>query len=221
LGIEIRKIDMTINPWDQASTPDEGDASEEITFLSVGRALTQWEKFEQNFAHIFQVCVTGATGLYALPATRAYGATISFQGRLAVLDAAVDAFVTIASYHDELDQTRVQAITRDFRALKNLASKYSPRRNEIAHGYVRKWWSLPPGEHNGYALFPTSYSTNKHAIVKPDEPPYLRTEFEWPGYVYTSKEIDAYGVQFSELATQAWSVFGHFSSTNASLRHIK
>ena len=43
--------------WDIPPPPQIGDASEDITFTSVGRALTRWEEFEVVFASLFSALV--------------------------------------------------------------------------------------------------------------------------------------------------------------------
>ena len=75
---------------------------------------------------------------------------------------------------------------------------------EIAHGFVRSWTNHMHDDY-GYALFPSSYSTNKHTLVEPGEadsrgigPLHSR-----PDYIYASPEINAYGERFIELSVQA------------------
>jgi hypothetical protein len=52
------------NPWDIPPPPQVGDASEDITFASVGRALTRWEEFELMLASLFSTLV-GTAVLYS------------------------------------------------------------------------------------------------------------------------------------------------------------
>ena len=199
------------NPWDVAGTPDDGDQSEDITFASVGRALTRWEEFEMAFASIFSLCVTDARGIYSLPATRAYGSILAFQGRASMVKATVEAYLACASL-DRPGLVPVDDLEVAFKGALKLSLHFSPRRNEIAHGYVRKWTNHM-GDDFGYALFPSSHAANKHTIVKPDEPLYMRHSPEWPDYMYTSKEIDAYAAGFVELTTKTRAVWIRFLDT--------
>jgi hypothetical protein len=91
----------TSNPWEVAPIPAGGDEHEDITFVSVGRALTRWELFESNFSFVFQICVTDNAGLDLVPARRAYGSILTFRGRAEMTKAAFDAYVNILSHKRE------------------------------------------------------------------------------------------------------------------------
>ena len=215
---------MTINPWDAAPTPHSGDATENITFVAVGRALTKWELFEQNMAWIFRACVTADNDPLALPASRAYGSAIAFQGRHSMVTAAADAFLGSAreNWQSRNNTERVISINhleKEFKKLTKESLKFAPRRNEIAHGCVRLWESPKGFGSNGYALFPSTYATNKHTILR-GHPRHARTGLEWPDYIYTSAEIDAYAANFATLGDRAGDLVSHFigESVHARLR---
>ena len=195
------------NPWDVAKVAAEGDQSEEVTFAAVGRALTKWELLEQKLAWIFRVCVTDDAGNMGLAASRAFGASIAHQGRAAMLSAAAEAFfggaMEIAKARANPDEVeRLVKLKADFKEMLKLAGKYAPRRNEIAHGYVREWSVPRKGIDNGYRLFPSEYATNKHEILY-DHPQHPLTGIQWPDYVYSAAEINAYAHQFEALAATA------------------
>jgi hypothetical protein len=71
------------NPWDVPySAPlRAGDRSEDIIFLTVGRALTKWEGLEAGMASLFAVLTSGADSWHYAPAVRAYGAVTSANTR--------------------------------------------------------------------------------------------------------------------------------------------
>ena len=191
------------NPWEQAQIPRGGDATEDAVFVSIGRALSQWEYFEMWFAQIFSVCVSDNQGIDSgLPAQRAYGAIMTYRGRADMVKAAFAAFMNNKlRYEPETDKALAKQISDEFSALVNRSNKYSPRRNEIAHGFVQEWID-GCGDSCGFALFPTSYSTNKNSLAAPDEAQYQR-RLPWPDYIYSSAEIGAYGEQFSGLQRQS------------------
>lgn len=165
------------------------------------------------FAYIFEVCMGGHIMPDALPARRAYGSVIAFQGRSAMVQAAVEGYLNAASQFEErAKHVPIDELSKEFREVLNLSRKYSARRNEIAHGYVREW-SIKNDDPNGYALFPTTYSTNKHTLTEADEPGYFSHFEPWPDYIYTSAEIDAYGNRFAELAERTHALWGRFLDT--------
>jgi hypothetical protein len=49
-------------PWDRPPFPKTGDASDDITYAAVGRALSQCENFELDLAGIFSLVVGTAKG---------------------------------------------------------------------------------------------------------------------------------------------------------------
>lgn len=121
-----------------------------------------------------------------------------------MLRAVFESLVAVSSEYGGTDERQAWAeLNQQFREIMNLAQKFSARRNDIAHGFVQPWPSLPPPETNGFALFPTTYSTNKNTLKEPGEAPYLRTGWAYPDYIYTSVEIDAYAEKFSELEAKA------------------
>src|SRR5438093_592088 len=110
-------------PWDIPPIPKRGDSEENITFESVGRALTGWEIFEIELSRLFS-SLTG-TGDGTIASIRAYGSVLTFRGRAEMIEAA-------ASVHFSL------LPDKDFeKAMKDLltaGARYAARRNEIAHG---------------------------------------------------------------------------------------
>ncbi len=194
---------MAQNPWD-VIWPSEPDDKAETVYLSVGKALSDWESLEHQLATYFAFFATnGADDDVA--ARRAYGSAIAFRARFEMIQAAAEVYFLNLSDAD---------LSVRFYDLINEIAKFSPRRNEIAHGIVRsmrmpmesseaeeklRTRALTP-EDFGYALFPSEYSTNKNTLV-------VRARHESPRqnprYLYSSKEIDGYGRHFRRLGKAA------------------
>lgn len=172
-------------------------------YLSVGRALSDWESLEHELATYFAFFATNGAD-EDMAARRAYGSAIAFRARYEMLLAAAEVFF--------LDSPDGELAPR-FHDLVNEIAKFSPRRNEIAHGIVRLVGK--PMDANeaakidlrklslddfGYALFPSEYSTNKNKLALSDK---REGHHRSPRYLYSSKEIDKYGKHFRRLETAA------------------
>ena len=136
-----------LNPWDRRPRATVGDPTEDITFAAVGRALTGWELFEVWLSRIFAELTGYDRG--TSPAMRAYGAIMAFGSRADMVKAAAEAYFT---HHPS------PGIHNRLRDLLKLALKYSPRRNEIAHGIV---YDLSQRGIASYYLMPPEYASNK------------------------------------------------------------
>jgi hypothetical protein len=182
-------------PWDVPPYPLKGDAVAETTYAAVGRALSAWEVFERVLSHIFAGLVSDRDD--DLPALRAYGSIVTFRGRTEMIRAAAEAY--FAAYPNPGGHTLLKKLLDD-------ALEFSGRRNEIAHGFVNGWRpeQAPKSDH-GFVLMPFHYSPRKSKfdtseILMQSSPrrPVLRQ-----AYIYSSKEIDAFRVQFESLARHA------------------
>lgn len=175
-------------PWATPPLPEKGDWSESALYESVGRALTNWERFEHELANLFAAFLSPS--LYRLPASRAYGSVISFQARANMVQAAGDAFFLIEPNPQQ---------EADFESILNLARGYSARRNDIAHGVVGQYAS-PAGRVRGLALLPAEYATSKHEFRKDVDlkrsPGAIATR---PKYAYTTAEVRFFSGQFQQL----------------------
>lgn len=185
---------MTTNPWDIQDVTRTNATAEEV-YLSVGRALSEWEGMEHHFAWIFGFYCGGRE---PFAARRAYGSVISFSGRSEMLRRASEAYFHSRPGHQMQDR---------FDKILDRAGKFSPRRNEIAHGVVTaiyegtnvtavNFWT-----DQRYLLLPTEYATNKNVL----RPFKGRPETE-PRYVYSSVEIDGYGKEFTAMRNQLFSL---------------
>jgi hypothetical protein len=143
------------SPWDIPPPPAIGDASEDITFASIGRALTRWEEFEVMLASLFSTLV--GTDDNTAPAIRAYGSVITFRGRADLIRAAAE--VHFMLFPNE-------ALQKTFNSFVNQLTNHAcARRNEIAHGIVRPFVSVIDGKTTRtFCLFPPYYAANKNEI---------------------------------------------------------
>ena len=188
---------MTTNSWD-IQLPGHLDLTADETYTAVGQALSAWENMEHYFARIFGFFTSGDDTFVA---ERAYGAVISFNGRNELLSSAAEAYFYTRPAHK---------MEKRFDDLRKLTKKYSPRRNEIAHGLVQQIaldTPRPPGmdavthfkQTTRYLLLPPEYATNKNTLTPLKEdgsfPPY-RTQGR---YAYSSREIRAYSDHFTEI----------------------
>src|ERR1700730_5165556 len=169
--------------WDIPPPPQIGDASEDITFTSVGRALTRWEEFEVVFASLFSALVAAEDNNAA--AIRAYGSVITFRGSAEMVKSAAEVNFSLF---------RNSALEKDFRAFVNeLTNHASARRNEIAHGVVRvtpiiKDYTVV----SQYFLYPPYYASNKLQLNRIDSSDGRQMAWYEPKYIYSSVEINQF-----------------------------
>jgi hypothetical protein len=179
------------SPWDISPPPTIGDASEDITFAAVGRALTRWEEFEVMFASLFSTLVSTDDNTAA--AIRAYGSVITFRGRAEMVRAA-------AEVHFRLFPN--EALWKTFKTFVNqLTGHASPRRNEIAHGVVRPYLSIVDGNATRtFCLFPPYYAANKNEIERIEmRDGGIQLTWHTAKYVYSSVEINNFAKSFKAL----------------------
>jgi hypothetical protein len=123
------------NSWDIPDFPIKGDATEDVTFASVGRALSRWEEFETRLASLFGVFMGTLIDTHetnARAAIRAYGSVASFRGKAEMLEQAAELW---------FDEHPSEELEKKLRDLLRLASRYAARRNDIAHGIVHPLWN--------------------------------------------------------------------------------
>lgn len=81
------------------------------------------------------------------------------------------------------------------------ANQFSGRRNDIAHGIVNPYIiNIDESTivNKGYVLYPAYYATRKRKL--PEKEPFAVVT---PAYIYSSVEIDKFGVEFGKLANTA------------------
>ena len=202
---------MTTNPWDVREAK-KLESDPDALYLSIGRALSEWERMEVLLSHYFAFFCGGRDNLSA---RRAYGSVIAFSGRSSMLKKAAEA-------HFHLNRGHKMEAT--FLALTDRADKFSPRRNEIAHGIVavigfkaEKAESDPTKRIEQllrtqlWLLTPSEYAANKHILTNATEPASVLDTFESDSaskrkYAYSTVEIDHYADQFTDLRADLWAL---------------
>lgn len=171
-----------MNPNDQFAAkpfPDRGSQSHDDLHRAVGAALSAWEHGELHLALVFSHIV--GDGAHSEAAFRAYGSAVAFSARADMVAAAADQAFNNHPEREELEPKFRQAI--------GLMRRASARRNEIAHGAVFAYCTLPSRpDAPGYCLFPGQYATNKRPLSGE------------PKYIYSAEQIDAYREGFESLA---------------------
>lgn len=177
----------TSEPWDRVRPYSKKvDERPEGIYEAVGRALSAWEGMEGMLSILFAFIVSGDTDAFA--ARRAYNAVRTFEGRLGMLRAAFSAYC-----HDYPQNKELNKLRSSFNNTIRLATGFSGRRNEIAHGVVSQ---MMKGqiigeveiENDGYALLP-SYANTGH-----------RNLDETPEYYFTSDNINIYSEMFGKIS---------------------
>jgi hypothetical protein len=177
----------TTNAWDRRPWPAQGDPDMDVLYASVGRALSQWERYEAHLALLFSAFVTG---METDIARRAYCAVRTFEGRAEMLKAASEAY--FHTYPNFTLQDRFKDVLRD-------AKCYSPRRNDIAHGVLDHWQpeSGSPRSRETWGLYPSAASFKDRSFVQ-----------NMPEYCYTSVEISYFYQKFNEITGPVSDVLG-------------
>jgi hypothetical protein len=174
-------------PWDIPPFPKRGNASQNVLFESIGRALMAWEEIEGSLAHLYSAFSTD--NQFNELSNREYGKPDNFWERLSVLDKAAKKYFIV--HHD-------QKIEGEFSKLTEYAIGYAARRNEIAHGRARpiQWIYEPTKSLLSIAPF-------QWCII----PPHFRgkkfTKQNVPVFVYTSREINRFSEAFWDVARLA------------------
>lgn len=178
-----------VKPWEQRPFPKHGESDPDKVYVAVGRALSEWERFETYLGLLFAKIVSEQN--IDLPAQRAYAAVRTFEARSAMLKTASAAFFLL--YHGRSEVPTLQAA---FKKMIGAVCEFGARRNEIAHGVVARFEE--PGE--TYGLFPP-YGAHRQRDV------YGR-----PTYCYTSTELEHFRAEFEKLKTPVGRLIGDFQS---------
>jgi len=174
------------NPWDRPPLARQGNRSNRALFESIGRTLNAWEQIEVELAHLYSALITGDE--FDMPSNLAYGMPHTIQQRFAALQRA-------AKSHWARHPS--QEIEGEFERLSDMVNRYSQRRNDIAHGIVRPFqWIITP-DLEGLVMIPGPDST--WCIIPPHYRPKKTREDDYPAYLLTSREINAFGAVFMEI----------------------
>ena len=170
----------------QIASPDvfpkepRGNESPDAIFQSVGFALTMWESLQTALAYLF-ISAIGAT--FKFPVMRAFGHNMLVLTKLQMIEYAVDVSL---HFHEDLNKRVVKFL--------DSVRGYNERRNDIAHGQVRKY-------QNGYYLTPSLTTSKKYHPWSDD-----KQELSKPIYCWTSAQIDCYRLAFTGLEDQCFNL---------------
>jgi hypothetical protein len=174
-------------PWDIRDPSPRGDTDENAVFNAVGQALTEWEGVEVECAKLFAVFVSAKQQkTYNAPAVRAYGSIVGTQSRSKMLQLAAEAYFVKRKAKRAAYEVRFTDLIGEY-------TQYANRRNEIAHGLLKKIFlterKTAKGHRHGgigFYLLPSFYNPKK---FKND----ILT------YRYTSSDIIHYRQEFTKL----------------------
>lgn len=174
---------MSKKPWDIRDPSPFGDLEEDALFNAVGRALTVWEEVEAECARLFGVLVSSRQRrTHRAPAVRAFGSIVAARSRSAMLRLAAESY--FATRHAK------RRMQKQFEDLLREYEQYVDRRNEIAHGAVKRIFTKNTAKkprYMGIFLIPSLYNPKK----------FKKGEFT---YQYVSGDLVHYRQEFSKLA---------------------
>ncbi|MGO8951965.1 MAG: hypothetical protein ACLP1W_20625 [Rhodomicrobium sp.] len=181
-------------PWNRRPWPKRGNKSQPKLYASVGRVLSQWERYEGLLSLLFSAFVAQAK---SNAAQRSFGAIRTSEGRIEMLRAASESYF-IDNPDDEL--------LKQFKSILTSSTRFASCRNDIAHGVVSNF--IPKAEQKtpriptrgSYALYPTYTSFRERNLSNEAT------------YCYTSAELDYYFTCFWNLQNPV------ISLTNAILK---
>lgn len=195
-------------PWDIRDPSSRGDVEENAIFNAVGRALTEWENTENECARIFAVLVSAhQRRTYHAPAMRAYGSVVSFKSRSEMLRLAAEAYFSKRNTKRAAFSARLDDLLGEY-------NEYSNRRNEIAHGCVKRVFLTKRKTKRGYRhpalgfyLVPSFYNPKK----------FKNETFT---YRYTSSDIIYYKQEFTKLHLRLSALADDMQPKKKPRRHV-
>ena len=194
------KKTRAVSPWDRRPWPAHGDSDENKLYAAVGRALSAWERHESVLSFLFAQLTASPLPWNAM---RAYCAVRTFEGRADMLRA------ISSSYFHGFGIKEDHPLVKTFKLVLSNAVCFSQRRNDIAHGVVdfylpEKLLPTERAKKNGHALLPALGSLKE------------RDQDGYPGYCYTSTELDYFAECFTALRVPAHTLASQIAvNTNA------
>jgi len=175
---------MSKKPWEVVDPSPVGDPDENPLFNAIGRALTSWETVEIECARLFAVFVSARLKrTYHAPAVRAYGSIVGTYGRKKMLQLAAEAYFARRPIQRALFEERCAKLIGEY-------DQYAIRRNEIAHGLVRRIFLIKGRRRPtiGIYLIPSFYNPKKFKFKSEDF-----------AYRYISGDVIHYKQEFDKL----------------------
>jgi hypothetical protein len=161
-----------------------GDVDETAIFTQIGSALTEWENVEVECARLFAVFVSASKKRpYQAPAVSAYGSIVGVSSRRKMLDLASESYFAFRPAKRTTFATRCSQLINEY-------EKYAARRNELAHGLVKRVFVTKKGTRPqliGIYLLPSFFNPKK----------FKKGELT---YSYVSGDVVHYRQEFTKLA---------------------
>jgi hypothetical protein len=168
-----------IKPWDPRPWPVQGHPILDDVYSAVGRALSDWERYEGSLSLLFATLTSTSS---SLPARRAYNSVRTFEARIEMLRAA-----SLAYFERHPDKDREDLMG----TVISEGKCYCPRRHEIAHGVVDHFQPFPPklprDLTNEFALYPSFANFEQRDME------------EMPTYCYAKAELDYFAGEFRSI----------------------
>lgn len=186
---ERQPIPQLNGHWNRPDEKDRGSDYADAIYLSVGKALSEWEKIDNTLAVLFGLLTESKTHA----AQRAFGAITGSQVRKQALINAGEIFA---------DNHRVTFKMNELELICKHYSEASGRRNEIAHAVVTA--ISVDQESKGYFLTPPSYLSRKNKAktlpfwdkASDNEDPFFVFGFD---YRYSHEDVDHFRKLFQDL----------------------
>lgn len=175
--------------WERPAEKDMGSNDADVVFISVGKALSEWEKIENTLAVLFGLLTESKTHA----AQRAYGAITGSHVRKQTLINAGEIFADNHKVTFKMDE--LELICKHY-------AEGAGKRNEIAHAVVTL--ISVDEKSKGYFLTPPSYLSKKNKAktlpfwdkARTNEDPFFVFGFD---YRYTHEDVDHFRMLFQKL----------------------
>lgn len=173
--------------WRRPEARKHGDRSSPALYQAVGRALSNWERADQEMASLFMVLVGCDDPVTSTAVRRAYGSIESNVGRRNAILAAAEIYFR-KHWHIKSIRTSIVEVLEGV----SFASK---RRDDIAHGIVIDGIRVDGADY-GVFLMPPEYNTGRtHAFIDLNDPlGFMRAR-----YRYVADDIESISKKFEKL----------------------
>lgn len=174
--------------------PTLGDKTEEALFLAVGRAISEWEKADSVLGVLFSGLVS-THGPHSKEAVYSYTAIRTFEGRLALVRAASEAY-----FYSRIDtklKAEIEKVLGDTQALCGY-------RNNIAHGVAGAFFKREDFEREFIDLIKEAggyepWIAGRTFCWMPGWLAEKRSFVGMPSYCYTAEIINKFSSLFSNI----------------------
>lgn len=204
--IDFKNPIFTEPYWKRPPNQNQGDVKAATVYEAVGYALSNWEMMEENLAQLYLALASAPSD----PVRRAFGSIESNTGRRKAIEAAAEAY--FGRYWED-DEVR-----RAFRLVVKAVEWAAKRRDDIAHGIVLG--QQIDDVHFGVFLFPPDYNTSRTHLYADTGAgdPLAHTMTK---YRFTSDQIRAFAVKFTELRHAVEQYAGHIMKDGETIVFVR